>query len=265
MTEPDRPMSADPNMGPPYAGPPAPARRRRTGLIVAGIVAAVAVALTVGAGVTVLVLRTRSPTNVAAAAPTTEVQTSDVLSPSATPSPTVTAKPPYTGRLQDLAIPKPAGAVYTPKQRRGDADGSLSLQQLAGEYDGSSTQADIAKRLTDLKYQRGIFLAWRESNGTLVYLQIFQFGTDAGAAEWTTYSQGSFGGPETIAIAGIGEIEGAKLFTNQFTNSKGVAGTGTHAIYNKGAFVVWIDAFNPAGPDANSTKAMAVDQYHRLP
>ena len=170
MTATDRP---DPTAPAPLSEPTSTPRRR--GPVIGRVVALVLIA----GGLTAAAACTPGADNVAAPAPTTTSAT--------TAAPTPTEPPPYAGPLQAVTVPMPAGAVAAASERKGDADGSLSLAQAASEYDAAD-QASVTAALKDAEYQRGVFLAWR-TGGTLVYVQVYQFRYDREAASWTVSQQ----------------------------------------------------------------------------
>jgi hypothetical protein len=216
--------------------------KRGTGTIIGGIVGLVVL---IAAGVTGC---SSGGSNQTAAPATTQ--------PPTTAAPPTTA-PAYSGSLQDLVVPKPASATLTPNERKGAADGSLTAKDVASEYAGS--EAAVSGILTQTDFQRGVFIAWRD-NGTLVYIQIYQFKADAGAASWQATQERSIKDVAT-STAAFDEIPGGHWFVTRTPDGRG----GAHAFYSKGPLVVMIDTFRTGAADLDGTKKMAVDQYHRLP
>jgi hypothetical protein len=224
----------------------APPPRRRTGLVI-GVGVAVAAVLAVAGGTTAVLLTstvkptsappTRTPT---AAAPTTPAQTDP---------------PAYAGKLQDLVVPKSASAVYAPAERKGAADGSMTIQDVASEFSGG----DVLNTLTTLEFQRGLFLAWRD-NGTLVYIQIYQFRYEREAGQWEVAVQrGIQDGATSTAV--FDEIPYGRWFVTKTPDGRGAA----HAYFHRGPFVVMIDTFRAGTADLDGTRRMAVSQYALLP
>ena len=248
-----QPVPANP-YPPAFVPLPVPTSRpRRTGLLIAGVVALVLVIL---AGAAAIVLLNPTPLQVVVSGPTSH--------PGATSSPTITASPteppPYTGRLQDLVLPMPSGATRRPL-KMGDPDGSLSQDQLLQEYFDPAARPPIAAFLTKLGYQRGVFISWFDHKAR-VQIQIYQFSHASGAAEWIENARiVDSGDPTTLESAGVGEIPGSFLYKH--TPPSG--GLATHAEYSKGALTVQIDIFDPPDPSLNYVRDMAIQQYHRLP
>jgi hypothetical protein len=252
MSQPDQPKFLP--TGPPVAAP-ARIRRRRTGFIIAGIIAVVFV---VAAGVGVVLVLNRARLTVSTPTPTPTATSTT----SATAAPTSTQSSDYTGALQALVAPKPAGA--TDADHSGAADGTLTKQQVVSEYNGTSAdnQAAVLHALTELEFQRGLFVAWRDRQGTLVYVQLYQFRFDREAASWSTQMQRGMGDdPGKAATAYFDEIEGGRWFANELSDGRGAA----HAIYSKGQFAVMIDVFRSGASDIDDTKKLAIQQYGRLP
>jgi hypothetical protein len=235
-----------------FGTPPAPAPPpRRSGLLFGLIAGAIALVVLVGAGITAVLAVNKAPIT-PAAAPTT------APAASAAATPVVTDPPPFAGPLQSLVIPKPSGAVYTPEKRKGDKDGVLTLQDVASEYSGSNVNT-VKTILTQDEFQRGVFLAWMDQ-GTLVYIQIYQFRFDREAASWNVAVQGPVQDAAT-STAVFDDIPFGRWFVTKTADGRGAA----HAYFNKGPFAVMIDTFKPGTADLEGTKKMAVDQYKLLP
>ena len=207
--------------------------------------------LLIAGGVTTAVLMNNSTST--AAPPTTVAPTT------AAPAPTQTEPPEYAGKLQDLVVPKPASAVLTPSERKGDPDGSMNAQQVASEYSDSGDSNAVLRDLGTLEFRRGVFLAWRD-NGTLVYIQIYQFRYEREAVNWMVSVQHSLGGIAT-SRAVFDEIKDGRWYVTKTPDGRG----GAHAIYNKGPFAVMIDTFRAGAADLDGTKKMAVEQFAKLP
>src|SRR5262249_25962709 len=144
------PATSLPVADPSISAVPVAGRPRRTVLIV-GVIAAVV--LLAAGGVAVVPLR---PTGSAGCSHPSPRSGSNAASPRPTTvTPTV---PKYAGALPVLAIPMPSGATRE-SLRMGTADGSLDLDAVLDEYDESS-RASLRDTLTNLEFERGVFLAW---------------------------------------------------------------------------------------------------------
>jgi hypothetical protein len=216
-----------------------PAPKRRCGTITGAMVGLVAVLMAAGCGGTG-----------SATAPLTST-------PVTTAAPTPTKAPAYSGSLQDLVIPKPTSGTLTPNERKGAADGSVTAQDVASEFGDSASV--VAGLLAQTGFQRGVFLAWRD-NGTLVYIQIFQFSSNAGAAGWQATQERSIKDVAT-STAAFDDIPGGHWFVTKTPDGRG----GAHAFFTKGPLVVSMDTFRIGAADIDGLKKMAVDQYQRLP
>jgi hypothetical protein len=203
-----------------------------------------------GVGVGVLLNRMGSQ-SVGLSVPTATYQPPPTTAPAPTPSK-------YTAPLQDLAIPMPAGATRE-SLRMGADDGSMQLEDVVAEYPDSS-KAQVRKILTDLEFERGLFLAWTDAQGYLVYLQINQFHFERQAATWSVTDRRSMDSV-TETTAGFDEIVGGKWLTSSAPNGRGAA----HAFFSKGDLTVTIGIFKTGKGDADYVKRLAVEQYNRLP
>jgi len=68
--------------------------------------------------------------------------------------------------------------------RLGAADGSLALEDIVQQYGGAAPDT-MRRTLVNLEFERGIFLAWTDAQGALVYLQLYQFHFEREAGYWT--------------------------------------------------------------------------------
>jgi hypothetical protein len=214
------------------------------------VTAIAALVLLIGAGVTAVVVfnpvRSR-----ASAGPT--------VGPTVRPTPTVPDPPPYTGRLQDLVVPVPAGAGNL-RDPRTDLDGSMSRNQLLDLYPGSDAQATIAKSLTEDGFERGVLLGWADQDGVEYLIQILQFTHASGATRWSDSTQAGFSAKlGTVDMVGISDIDDGRIFTDV----DGYAGA--HALFSKGFFAVQIDVHGRSTSKSDAAKALAIAQYQRLP
>jgi hypothetical protein len=227
------------------AGPAAP--RRRTPIIIAGCV--VVVLLVAGGIASALLLNDKgSPT-----AATTPAPTATAASAAPTPSPTR-----YAGELQDLAIPMPAGATRQ-TLRMGRDDGSLDLDAVLLEYEEADEPA-MRKQLTELEFQRGLFLAWNDAQGFLVYLQIWQFRYEREAAAWSVAeARGLSASAESTAS--LDDILGGKVIVTTAPNGRSAA----HARFPKGDLAIMLSIFKAGPTDLDYLKRLAAEQYQRLP
>jgi hypothetical protein len=201
-------------------------------------------------GVVILVNRIGSEP-VGLAVPTATYQPPPSTSAAPTPSK-------YAAPLQDLAVPMPDGAARE-SLRMGADDGSMELEDVVAEYPDSS-KAQVRKILTDLEFERGLFLAWTDAQGYLVYLQINQFHFERQAASWSVTEQRSMASV-TETTAGFDEILGGKWITSTSPNGRGAA----HAFFSKGDLTVMIGIFKTGKGDVDYVKRLAVEQYQRLP
>jgi hypothetical protein len=164
----------------------------------------------------------------------------------------------YTGTLQALAIPMPAGAVREPLAMGAD-DGGLVLDDVLEQYpDGG--RASVRDLLTSLEFQRGLFLAWTDDQGFLVYLQIYQFHFERQAAAWWAAEARSLT-DVAQSTAGFDEIEGGKVIVTTTPSGRIAA----HGRFCKGDFAVMLSIFRTGQTDVEYLKRLTVDQFHRLP
>jgi hypothetical protein len=185
----------------------------------------------------------------------------------ATSSPAVTSQPPvtvaatatkYTGTLQALAIPMPAGAARE-SLRMGAKDGTLDLNGVLEEYEGNAKES-VRNQLTSLEFERGLFLAWTDAKGFLVYVQIYQFHYEHQAAAWSAaQSRGLADIAESTAA--FDEILGGRWFVTTTPNGR----SAVHTNYNKGDLAVMISIFRKGTADVDYLKRLAIDQYRHLP
>ena len=86
----------------------------------------------------------------------------------------------------------------------GRDDGSLDLDAVLLEYERTDEPA-MRKQLTDLEFERGLFLAWNDAQGFLVYPQIWQFRHEREAAAWSVAEARavSDGAQSTASLDGI--------------------------------------------------------------
>jgi hypothetical protein len=213
---------------------------------VVGIIAGVVALVVAGIGVGVLLNRIGSQP-VGLSVPTTSSR-----------PPASAAASKYTAPLQDLALPMPADA-HRETPRLGAADGSLALEDIVQEYGGTAKDT-MRRTLVNLEFERGIFLAWTDAQGALVYLQLYQFHFEREAAAWSVGEQRSFD-DITETTAGFDEILGGKWITTTGPDGRHAA----LAVYSKGDFSVTISVFAPGAALVDYVKRLAVDQYQRLP
>jgi hypothetical protein len=175
--------------------------------------------------------------------------------PTAAVTPTETE---YTGTLQALAVQMPAGAVREPLTMAAE-DGSLVLDDVLDQY-ADSSRASVRDLLTSLEFQRGLFLAWTDEQGFLVYLQIYQFHYERQAASWWAAEARSLN-DIAESTAAFDEIEGGKVFTTTTPNGRSAA----HGRFCKGDFAVMLSIFRTGQTDVEHLKRLTIDQFHRLP
>ena len=252
MDKPDQPVSVTAEPPDSGAGAPgqAPARRRRTGLMV-GVAIVVVVLVASGVAAEKLlrpgVIATSLPAATSAPAGTSQ------------PPPTVVATATrYAGTLQALAISMPAGATREPL-RMGAKDGTLDLGGVLDEYDGDARES-ARDLLTSLEFERGLFLAWTDGKGVLVYVQIYQFHYEHQAAAWSAAeARGLNDVAESTAV--FDEILGGRWFVTTTPSGRGAV----HARYSKGDLAVMLSIFTKGKADVDYLKRLSVDQYRKLP
>jgi hypothetical protein len=242
LTQFDRPPA-----GPVESTVPAAPNRRRLPIIIGCVVV-----LLVAGGITsaLLLQHNGSP----AAASLTDTATSAAPPPTSA-APTATK---YVGKLQDLAIIMPAGSTRQ-KLRMGGTDGSLDLDAVLLEYDAADRPA-MRTRLSDLEFERGLFLAWNDTQGFLVYLQIWQFHYERQSAEWFVADAGGIS-TNAESTASLENIEGGKVITTITPNGRRAA----HARFVKGDLSVMLSIFKTGPTDLDYLKRLAAEQYQRLP
>ena len=224
---------------------PSPVPRRRTGLIV-GIVVGVLVVAAGAVGVGVLLSRIGSQL-IGLPLPTASHQASAVPTPSK-----------YTAPLQDLALPMPADATrVTPPV--GAADGTLELEDVVQQH-GAGQRDVLRQALTKIEFERGVFLAWKDGQGVLVYLQIYQFHFDRQAAAWSSVATRSLA-DVAESSAGFDEILGGRWGTLTAPDGRGYS----YACYSRGDLSVAITVFTSGAAGIDHVKRLAVEQYKRLP
>jgi hypothetical protein len=228
----------------------APARRRRTALVVGAVVAVIV--LVAGALIASLFL---GPDDSGQATGLPSITTTHTTTSSQSPATAPTAAK-YVGTLQALATPMPAGAVRQPLDM-GAQDGSLDLDAVAAEYPDSNRQS-VKNLLKSLEFERGLFLAWNDGQGYLVYVQIYQFHYGPQAAAW---SAAEARGSEPESASALEGIPGGKWFTTTTPSGRGAV----HARYYKGDLAVMLNVFRTGQADPEHLKQLAIDQYHRLP
>jgi hypothetical protein len=182
-----------------------------------------------------------------------------ITAPASTTPAVTPSESEYNGTLQALAIPMPVGAVRE-ELAMGAADGGLDLDDVLQQYpDGG--RAGVRSLLTSNEFRRGLFLAWTDDQGFLVYLQIYQFHYERQAAAWwAAEARGLTDVAESTA--GIDEIEGGKLILTTTTPSGRSA---AHARFCAGEFAVMLSIFRSGPTDVDYLKRIAVEQFGRLP
>jgi hypothetical protein len=141
----------------------------------------------------------------------------------------------------------------------GRDDGSLDLDAVLLEYERTDEPA-MRKQLTDLEFERGLFLAWNDAQGFLVYPQIWQFRYEREAAAGSVAEARavSDGAQSTASLDGI---LGGKVIAITAPNGRAAA----HARFPKGDLAVMLSIFRQGTTDLDYLKRLAAEQYQRLP
>jgi hypothetical protein len=166
--------------------------------------------------------------------------------------------PEYTGTLQAVALPMPPGARRE-SLRMGTADGSLDLAAVLEEYQDADRPA-IRELLTDMTFERGLFLAWINAQKVSVYLQVYQFGSAGGAKGWLAAQIGSLQ-PGADSSGELSDIPEGRWFTTTTPDGR----KAVHAVYCQGDLWVGMSTFTAGTGDLKVLTRLATDQYRLLP
>jgi hypothetical protein len=163
----------------------------------------------------------------------------------------------------DLASLLPARPPSTVEVKRDDApDGTITVEVAASMYGADATQT--VSWFRGFGMQKGVYTAWKdETTGTSVYVNLFQFKDEKGAAGWTVGVQRGFADAGDFESGAYFErIEAGRWFA--FKPSNGYSFMA--AIFLKGTIAAWVHLRLPAGQtDLPLLTKVCEEQLARLP